>query len=53
MASLTASLVDGNERFEGEVPVPLHRARLAKRGFNQVAWMARAGHGEDKRACFG
>jgi ComF family protein len=28
-------------RFDGVVPVPLHRARMAKRGFNQAELMAR------------
>jgi predicted amidophosphoribosyltransferase len=40
MAPLMANLLDGG-RFDGVVPVPLHRARLAKRGFNQAELMAR------------
>ena len=40
MAPLMAGLLDGG-RFEGVVPVPLHRARLVKRGFNQAELMAR------------
>jgi ComF family protein len=40
MAPLMAGLLDGG-RFDGVVPIPLHRARLAKRGFNQAKLMAR------------
>ena len=40
MAPLMAGLLDRG-RFDGVVPVPLHRARLAKRGFNQAQLMAR------------
>ena len=38
MAPLIASLICG--RFDVVVPVPLHRSRLAKRGFNQAELMA-------------
>jgi len=31
----------GGERFDAVVPVPLHRARLRMRGFNQAALLAR------------
>jgi competence protein ComFC len=31
----------GGNRFDAVVPVPLHRSRLAKRGFNQAELMAR------------
>ncbi len=41
MAPLMANLLDGNHRFDLVVPVPLHRTRLAKRGFNQAELMAR------------
>jgi len=40
MAPLMAGLLDGGW-FDGVVLVPLHRARLAKRGFNQAELMAR------------
>lgn len=36
----------GGERFDGVVPVPLHKARLRKRGFNQAALLA---HGLARR----
>ncbi|CAA9466298.1 MAG: Competence protein F homolog, phosphoribosyltransferase domain; protein YhgH required for utilization of DNA as sole source of carbon and energy [uncultured Rubrobacteraceae bacterium] len=39
-APLLAEAVDGG-RFDAVVPVPLHRARLRKRGFNQAALLAR------------
>ena len=39
-APLLAEAV-GGERFDGVVPVPLHRARLRRRGFNQAALLAR------------
>ena len=41
MAPLMADSLSG-ERYDGVVPVPLHRARLARRGFNQAELMARA-----------
>lgn len=41
MAPLMAESL-GGERFDAVVPVPLHRARLAKRGFNQAELMGRA-----------
>ncbi len=41
MAPLMAVAVAG-ERFDAVVPVPLHRTRLLKRGFNQAELMARA-----------
>ncbi len=40
MAPLLAGVLGGG-RFEVVVPVPLHRARLARRGFNQAELMAR------------
>lgn len=40
MAPLMANLL-GGRRFHLVVPVPWHRARLAKRGFNQAELMAR------------
>ncbi|HEV2092247.1 MAG TPA: ComF family protein [Rubrobacter sp.] len=39
-APLLAEAV-GGERFDGVVPVPLHKTRLRKRGFNQAALLAR------------
>ena len=41
MAPLMTGCLEG-ERFDAVVPVPLHRARLAKRGFNQAELMGRA-----------
>ncbi len=41
MAPLMARSLNG-EKYDGVVPVPLHRARLARRGFNQAELMARA-----------
>ena len=38
-APLLADAVD--RRFDAVVPVPLHRARLRRRGFNQAALLAR------------
>jgi competence protein ComFC len=38
---LMAGVLSGGNRFEAVVPVPLHRSRLAKRGFNQAELMAR------------
>lgn len=40
MAPLKAGLLDGG-RLDGVLPVPLHRARLAKRGCNQAELIAR------------
>ena len=40
MVPLMVDLLDGG-RFDGVVPAPLHRVRLAKRGFNQAELMAR------------
>ena len=41
MAPLMAGSL-GDERFDAVVAVPLHRARLAKRGFNQAELLGRA-----------
>lgn len=41
MAPLMAGCLEG-ERFDAVVAVPLHRARLAKRGFNQAEVIGRA-----------
>ena len=41
MAPLMAGLLEG-ERFDAVVAVPLHRSRLARRGFNQAEVMGRA-----------
>lgn len=41
MAPLMAAVLEG-EWYSAVVPVPLHRARLARRGFNQAELMARA-----------
>jgi predicted amidophosphoribosyltransferase len=44
MAPLMAGVLSGSpysNRFDGVVPVPLHRSRLAKRGSNQAELMAR------------
>ncbi len=40
MAPLMAGALDGG-RFDAVVPVPLHRSRLARRGFNQAELMAK------------
>jgi ComF family protein len=40
MAPLMTGLLD-SVRFDAVVPVPLHRGRLAKRGFNKAELMAR------------
>ena len=40
MAPLMVDALDGAIRFDLVVPVPLHRSRLAKRGFNQAGLMA-------------
>ncbi len=49
MAPLMAGVVES--RFDAVVPVPLHRSRLRRRGFNQAELMARGE--EDKRARIG
>lgn len=41
MAPLMAGVL-GSGRFDAVVPVPLHRSRLGRRGFNQAALMARS-----------
>jgi len=51
MADVLSGSPDSN-RFDGVVPVPLHRSPLAKRGFNQAELVARGGCAEDKRARF-
>ncbi len=38
---LLSEAVDDPGRFDAVVPVPLHKARLRKRGFNQAALLAR------------
>jgi competence protein ComFC len=40
-APLLAEAAGGAGPFDGVVPVPLHRTRLRKRGFNQAALLAR------------
>lgn len=40
-APLMAAAVDKERRFDLVVPVPLHRSRLARRGFNQAELLAR------------
>jgi len=42
MAPLMAGMLDGESRFDAVAPVPLHRSRLRKRGFNQAEVMAKA-----------
>jgi ComF family protein len=44
-APLMAGAADG-KRFDAVVAVPLHRSRLAKRGFNQAELLARGAAGE-------
>jgi competence protein ComFC len=41
MAPLMANLLLDGGRFDLVVPVPLHRSRLARRGFNQAELIAR------------
>lgn len=40
-APLMAEVVDRKRRFDAVVPVPLHRSRLRRRGFNQAELLAR------------
>jgi competence protein ComFC len=40
-APLMLGVLDGGDRFDGVIPVPLHRSRLRKRGFNQAEVLAR------------
>ena len=40
-APLMLGVLDGGMRFDAVVPVPLHRSRLRKRGFNQAKLLAR------------
>jgi competence protein ComFC len=40
-APLLAEVVEDPDAFDAVVPVPLHRARLRRRGFNQAALLAR------------
>jgi len=42
MAPLMVGALDRDIRFDAVVPVPLHRSRLRKRGFNQADLMANA-----------
>ena len=39
-------------RFDAVVPVPMHRSRLWRRGFNQAELLAHAVAGKIKRTCF-
>jgi len=39
-APLMLGVLDGGTRFDAIVPVPLHRSRLRKRGFNQAKLLA-------------
>ena len=40
-APLMLGVLDRGERFDAVVPVPLHRSRLRRRGFNQAELLAR------------
>jgi len=40
-APLMLGVLDGDARFDAVVPVPIHRSRLRKRGFNQAELLAR------------
>src|SRR5829696_4089757 len=40
-APLMLEVLDRGERFDAVVPVPLHRSRLRRRGFNQAELLAR------------
>lgn len=46
IAPLMLEVLEDTSRFDTVVPVPLHRSRLRRRGFNQAALMARAIAGE-------
>ena len=39
---LMLGALDGGHRFDAVVPVPLHRSRLRRRGFNQAELLARS-----------
>jgi competence protein ComFC len=39
-APLMLSILDNQDRFDADVPVPLHRSRLRRRGFNQAELLA-------------
>ena len=41
-APLMLGVLDPGERFDAVVPVPLHRSRLRRRGFNQAELLARS-----------
>lgn len=41
-APLMVGALDGGHRFDLVVPVPLHRTRLARRGFNQAELLGRS-----------
>jgi competence protein ComFC len=45
-APLMLGVLDRQDRFDAVVPVPLHRARLRRRGFNQAELLARGVAGE-------
>jgi ComF family protein len=40
-APLMLGVLDGGDRFDVVIPVPMHRSRLRKRGFNQAELLAR------------
>ncbi|MCA1688828.1 MAG: ComF family protein [Actinobacteria bacterium] len=40
-APLMLGILDAGDRFDAVVPVPLHRSRLRRRGFNQAELLAR------------
>ena len=42
MGPLMSGVLDAGTRFDLVTPVPLHRSRLAKRGFNQAELMAKS-----------
>lgn len=46
MAPLMLGVLDHSDGYDAVAPVPLHRSRLRRRGFNQAALMARAIAGE-------
>jgi competence protein ComFC len=41
-APLMLSVLDDRSRFDAVIPVPLHRSRLRRRGFNQAKLLAQA-----------
>src|SRR3712207_28657 len=47
---LMLGVLDDQNRFDAIVPVPLHRSRLRRRGFNQAKLLARGLANEDRKS---